>query len=204
MKTWGCSPYVTSSLTRGWVCHLQLLLVLASSVILRFESRGTHYILLPQIRESPKPEGPGPRIYIPPEEGGPVITLCQTILIITTRTPRKTPFSIVWNAPLLVRYLAIDVRLLLSSCVTGMCLPTRCLAMGIRVTIFSLLTYLHIPSLVVRLCEPCLQLEQMQFLVYYFPSTSISSLSTLVNRSLHLLTISMVCIIYPSLNLLNV
>jgi hypothetical protein len=28
------SPYVTSSLARGWVCHLQLLLVLASAVIL--------------------------------------------------------------------------------------------------------------------------------------------------------------------------
>jgi hypothetical protein len=38
----GYSPYVTSSLTRGWVCRLQLLLVLASAVILRFESRGTH------------------------------------------------------------------------------------------------------------------------------------------------------------------
>jgi hypothetical protein len=31
----GHSPYVTSSLTRGWVCRLQLLLVLASAVILR-------------------------------------------------------------------------------------------------------------------------------------------------------------------------
>jgi hypothetical protein len=27
----GHSPYVTSSLTRGWVCRLQLLLVLASA-----------------------------------------------------------------------------------------------------------------------------------------------------------------------------
>jgi hypothetical protein len=30
----GHSPYVTSSLTRGWVCRLQLLLILASAVIL--------------------------------------------------------------------------------------------------------------------------------------------------------------------------
>jgi hypothetical protein len=36
------SPYVTSSLTRGWVCRLQLLLTLASAVILGSESRGTH------------------------------------------------------------------------------------------------------------------------------------------------------------------
>jgi hypothetical protein len=41
------SPYVSSSLKKGWVCRLQLLLVFASAVILRFESRGTHdHILL--------------------------------------------------------------------------------------------------------------------------------------------------------------
>jgi hypothetical protein len=44
-------------LGRGWVCRLQLLLVLASAVILRSESRGTHdHILLPQIRDSPNSE----------------------------------------------------------------------------------------------------------------------------------------------------
>jgi hypothetical protein len=32
-------PYVISSLMRGWVCHLQLLLVLASVIIFRSESR---------------------------------------------------------------------------------------------------------------------------------------------------------------------
>jgi hypothetical protein len=35
MNTCGSSPYVTSSLTRGWVCRLHLLLVLASAPILR-------------------------------------------------------------------------------------------------------------------------------------------------------------------------
>jgi hypothetical protein len=50
----GHSPYVTSSLTRGSVCRLQLLLALASAVILGSESRGTHdHILLSQIRDSP-------------------------------------------------------------------------------------------------------------------------------------------------------
>jgi hypothetical protein len=34
LNTWGHSPHVTSSLTKGRVCHLQLLLVLASAVIL--------------------------------------------------------------------------------------------------------------------------------------------------------------------------
>jgi hypothetical protein len=34
-------PYATSSLTRGWVCHLQFLLVLASTVILKSEFHET-------------------------------------------------------------------------------------------------------------------------------------------------------------------
>jgi hypothetical protein len=35
---------------RGWICHLQLLLALASAVILGFQSRRTHdNILLSQI-----------------------------------------------------------------------------------------------------------------------------------------------------------
>jgi hypothetical protein len=60
------SPYVTFSLTRGWVCRLQLLLVIASAVILRSESRGTHdHILLSQIRHSPNLEGQIP-IFISP------------------------------------------------------------------------------------------------------------------------------------------
>jgi hypothetical protein len=41
-------------LTRGRVCRLQLLLILASAVILGSESRGTRdHILLPQIRDFP-------------------------------------------------------------------------------------------------------------------------------------------------------
>jgi hypothetical protein len=54
LNSCGHSPYITSSLTRGWVCHLQLLLALASAVILGSESRGTRDpILLSQIRDSP-------------------------------------------------------------------------------------------------------------------------------------------------------
>jgi hypothetical protein len=63
------SPYVTSSLTRGWVCHLQLLLALTSAVVLRSKSRRTHdYILLSQIRESPNLEGEVP-VFISPRNG---------------------------------------------------------------------------------------------------------------------------------------
>jgi hypothetical protein len=54
-------------------CRLQLLLVLASAIILRSESRGNHdHILVSQIRYYPN-WGPGPRIYIPQEQGGLVI-----------------------------------------------------------------------------------------------------------------------------------
>jgi hypothetical protein len=57
----GHSPYVTSPLTRGWVCHLQLLLALASAVILRTKSLGTQsHILLSQVRHSPSLEGQVP------------------------------------------------------------------------------------------------------------------------------------------------
>jgi hypothetical protein len=68
----GYSAYVTSSLTRGWV--LQLLLVLANAFIFRSEYRRAHdHILLFQNRDSPPPGGPGSRIYIPEEERGSVI-----------------------------------------------------------------------------------------------------------------------------------
>jgi hypothetical protein len=67
------NPDVTSTLTRGWTCRLKLLLAFASAVILRSETRRTHdHILLSQIRVL-QLGGPGPRIYIPQEQGGPVI-----------------------------------------------------------------------------------------------------------------------------------
>jgi hypothetical protein len=54
MNTCGQRPYITSSLTWGWVCHLQLLLALASGFILGSESRGTYdHILLSQIQDFP-------------------------------------------------------------------------------------------------------------------------------------------------------
>jgi hypothetical protein len=66
LNTCGYSPHVTSSLTRSWVCPLQLLLVLASAVILMSEPRGSHdHILLSQIRDSPNLEDLVP-IFISP------------------------------------------------------------------------------------------------------------------------------------------
>jgi hypothetical protein len=48
--TCGYSPYVTSSITIGWVCRLQLLLALASAVILRSEPRSWPYFTLSDSR----------------------------------------------------------------------------------------------------------------------------------------------------------
>jgi hypothetical protein len=66
LNSCGHSPHVICSLTREWVCNLQLLLALASAVILSSESRGTHdHILLSQIRDSPNLEGQVP-VFISP------------------------------------------------------------------------------------------------------------------------------------------
>jgi hypothetical protein len=52
---------------RGWVCHLQLLLTLASATILRPESCGTHHILLFQIQDSLNLKGHVP-VFISPRD----------------------------------------------------------------------------------------------------------------------------------------
>jgi hypothetical protein len=65
-NTWGHNPCVISSLTREWISRLQLLLALASTVILGSESRGTdEHILLSQIRDSPNLEVHVPYLYSP-------------------------------------------------------------------------------------------------------------------------------------------
>jgi hypothetical protein len=70
LDTWVYNPYVTSPPTWGWVCRLQLLLVLASEVIFPSEDRETHdQILLSQIRDSPNMEGQvSVYTYIPREQ----------------------------------------------------------------------------------------------------------------------------------------
>jgi hypothetical protein len=72
-QLWICY-FVAPSLTRGWVCNLLLLLVLTSAVPLGSESLETQdHTLLFQFLRLPQPGGPGPRIYIPQEQGGPDI-----------------------------------------------------------------------------------------------------------------------------------
>jgi hypothetical protein len=61
---------------RGLVCNLLLQVVLAIAVPLGSESHGTRdHILLSQFLRPPQPGRPGPRIYIPQEQGGPDIPL---------------------------------------------------------------------------------------------------------------------------------
>jgi hypothetical protein len=64
------------SLTRGWVCNLlvQLLLGLARVVTLRSKSRRAQDHILRSHVRLPQPGRPGPRNYIPHEQGGPVIS----------------------------------------------------------------------------------------------------------------------------------
>jgi hypothetical protein len=71
--------FVAPSLTRGRVCTVQLLLGLARAVTLGSKSRRTHYHILLSHLRLPQLGGPGPRIYIPQEQGGPVIprALCS-------------------------------------------------------------------------------------------------------------------------------
>jgi hypothetical protein len=59
------NPYVTSSLTRGWVCRLQVLLVLASAVILRSESRGLITFYYPRFETPQTWRTSSPYLYPP-------------------------------------------------------------------------------------------------------------------------------------------
>jgi predicted solute-binding protein len=66
LTTCGYRPYVTSSLTKGWVCRLQLLMVLASAVIPLSEPRGSrHHILLSQIWDTLNLDGQVPVFIFP-------------------------------------------------------------------------------------------------------------------------------------------
>jgi hypothetical protein len=104
LNTWGYNPYVTSSLTRGWMCRLQLLLTLASAVILRSESDGAHdHILLFQIRVSPNLDGQVPVFISPQQEGGPVappgiaFPFRRLLRLAGLRWRYSTPLGLVWT-----------------------------------------------------------------------------------------------------------
>jgi hypothetical protein len=80
------SPYIMSSFTRGWVLLLQLLLSLASELILSPESRRAHdHILQFQFRISPNLVGQVP-VFIFPGAGWPSYTTRHCV-------PFRSPFT---------------------------------------------------------------------------------------------------------------
>jgi hypothetical protein len=90
LKTYSYSPYVTSYLTRGWVCRLQLLLVLASAVILRSESRGIHYHIF---ETTPNLDGQVP-VFIPPRTGWPGYTPRHWVPVSSLLTTRRATMEV--------------------------------------------------------------------------------------------------------------
>jgi hypothetical protein len=94
LNTCGYSPYVTSSLMRGWVYRLQLLLALDSSVILGSESRGTHdHISLSQIRDLTKLEDQFP-VFISPRNRWPSSTPRHWVPFSSPPTTRRATVEV--------------------------------------------------------------------------------------------------------------
>jgi hypothetical protein len=83
-----------SSLTRGRVCRLQLLLDFASAAILGAESRGNHdHILLSQIRRL-QPGRPDLCIYVSQWQGGPVIPPRHWVPFSSLSTTRRAAVKV--------------------------------------------------------------------------------------------------------------
>jgi hypothetical protein len=144
------SPYVTSCLTRGWVCRLQLLPAFTSAVILGFESRGTHdHILLSQIRGFPNLEGQVPVFIFPMNRvsqlyprhwvpfSSPPSTRRAAVEVFALHL--HTARSYEWIIELLYNFQATRIYITTSksSCysvfpvASGKCLLNRCLANGL-------------------------------------------------------------------------
>jgi hypothetical protein len=97
LNTCGYGPYITSSLTGGWVCNLQLLLAIASAGILRSDSCGTRdHNLLSQIRDSPNLGGQVP-VFISPRNrvpfSSPPTTRRTTVEVFDPASTRESDYS---------------------------------------------------------------------------------------------------------------
>jgi hypothetical protein len=93
LNTCGYSSYITSSLTRGWVYRLQLLLYLASAFILRFNPAGLMAILLSQIRDAPFWRTKSPYLY-PPGTWSPGYTPRYWVPFSSPPTTRKATVEV--------------------------------------------------------------------------------------------------------------
>jgi hypothetical protein len=119
-STYTCShrPYISFSLTRGWVCRLRLLLVLASAVILTSESRRTHdHILLSQIRDSPTWRAMFPCLY-PPGTGWPGYSPRHWVPFTSPPTTRRATVEVFDPASTWDWFNPIKINSLYSSVIT--------------------------------------------------------------------------------------
>jgi hypothetical protein len=74
LNTCSYNPYITSSLTRGWVLSFTIAAGPRQCVQSRVQvPRDSWLYFTVSHSRLPQPGGPGPRIYIPKEQGGPVI-----------------------------------------------------------------------------------------------------------------------------------
>jgi hypothetical protein len=93
LNTCGYIPYVTSSLMRGRVCRLQLLLVLASAVILRSDTSGTHDHILLSDSRPPTWRARSPYLY-PTRTGWPVYTPSNWVPFLSPPTTRRATVEV--------------------------------------------------------------------------------------------------------------
>jgi hypothetical protein len=117
------------SLMRGCMCILQLLLGLTRAVILRIMT----IFALSNLRLT-QPEGPGSRIYLPQEHGGPVIPLGHSIsiYILSVWISQKKQLIVL----LLEAWLAAWQWLRYCHLLSG-----HCLTLAVYVTIFFFFCY---------------------------------------------------------------
>jgi hypothetical protein len=152
MNTCGDTPYITSSLTRGWVCHLQLLLVLASHsfsdpspvglttifywrrfeislLVASYDSRGHCGGIRTRLHTG----------YCSPSEHSHVSCLCNFENDRKSSTLRQLSYNYVlicsWGSVSRDPLLGNGNISAVESLTLGMCLPKCCLAMFICVTI---------------------------------------------------------------------
>jgi hypothetical protein len=120
------------SLTRDRVCRLQMLLGLASAVILGSKSRRTRYnILLPQIWDSLNLEGHIPRIYIPQEPGNTVISPRHWVSFPSPPTTRRATVKVFDPSYMRVLFSLYSLRTdphRKRRSIVGTCLPNHCIA----------------------------------------------------------------------------
>jgi hypothetical protein len=110
LNTCSHSPYVTSSLTRGWVCHLQLLLALVSTVISQvWVPRDSWPHFTDSDSRLPQPGGPGPCIYILPGTGWPSYTPRHWVPFLPPLTTRRATVEVFDSASTRATWLLLSL-----------------------------------------------------------------------------------------------